>query len=51
MKLGAISAGLLLALSATYPNHFRSSFHFGDFHSVVWSPYILCIMERFGSKT
>ena len=35
MKLAAICGGLLLALLATYANHFRNSFHFDDFHTVT----------------
>lgn len=34
------SAALLLALLATYSNHFDNSFHFDDMHTIVYNPYV-----------
>jgi tetratricopeptide (TPR) repeat protein len=34
---------LLLAIAATYSNHFQNDFHFDDFHSIVQNPYIRSI--------
>ena len=36
----ALLAGLLLALLATYANHFHNSFHFDDFHTITENPAI-----------
>ncbi len=38
--VGALSAGLLLALFATYSNHFHNAFHFDDFHPITQNPAI-----------
>src|SRR5260370_31144855 len=38
--IGVAWACLLLAVLATYSNHFQNGFHFDDSHSVVTNPYI-----------
>jgi tetratricopeptide (TPR) repeat protein len=37
---GALMAGLLVALVATYANHFHNAFHFDDFHTITQNPAI-----------
>jgi tetratricopeptide (TPR) repeat protein len=37
----ALAIGLMLAaVTVTYSNHFRNSFHFDDYHTIVANPYI-----------
>src|SRR5260370_16731348 len=38
--IGVALACLLLAVLATYSNHFQNGFHFDNSHSVVTNPYI-----------
>ena len=40
IRLVVIFSGLLLALMATYANHFHNSFHFDDFHTITRNPAI-----------
>ncbi len=37
---GVLLAGLMLALLATYANHFQNAFHFDDFHTITQNPAI-----------
>ena len=39
-RMGLLFAGLFAALVITYSNHFNNSFHFDDFHTVVYNPVI-----------
>lgn len=39
-RLKLLWAALLLAVLATYSNHFENGFHFDDWHTIVQNPYI-----------